>query len=204
MTNKIFGWHFVGATLRDGSPIPADNRWLKHTGELKMCESGLHWSPTPWEALQYAPGGTLCRVELRGRTMRKTDKAVSMQRCIRQRQDITDLLWQFARQQALLVINLWDAPDLVRQYLETGNESLRAAARAAAWSAAWADSWAAAKAAARSAAKAAAGDAWAAGNAAGNAARAAAGAAWAAGNAAGAAFNSMVYEAFGLDERGKL
>jgi hypothetical protein len=125
-----------------------------------------------------------------------------MERCIRERHDITDLLWQFARQQALLVINLWDAPDLVRQYLETGNESLRAAARAAAWDAAQAAAWAAAWDAAWDAAKSAA---WAA---AWDDARAAAKAAsWNAGNAANpatwAAFNSMVYAAFGLDERGK-
>jgi hypothetical protein len=41
------------------------------------------------------------------------------------------MLREFARWCALQVIHLWDAPDVVRQYLETGDESLRAAARAA-------------------------------------------------------------------------
>ena len=35
------------------------------------------------------------------------------------------------------VIHLWDAPDVVRQYLETGDESLRDAAQAAAQVAVW-------------------------------------------------------------------
>src|SRR5690606_5250340 len=31
------------------------------------------------------------------------------------------------------VLHLWDAPDVVRRYLDTGDETLRAAANAAAW-----------------------------------------------------------------------
>lgn len=46
-------------------------------------------------------------------------------------------LREFARWCALQVVDLWGAPQVVRQYLETGNEAARAAARAAAWSAAW-------------------------------------------------------------------
>lgn len=44
--------------------------------------------------------------------------------------DATDLL--LAREQALSIIHLWNAPDVVLQYLETGDEILREAA----WSAA--------------------------------------------------------------------
>jgi len=43
------------------------------------------------------------------------------------------MLWTFARKMALSVIHLWAAPTIVREYLETGDESKRAAARAAAW-----------------------------------------------------------------------
>ena len=28
MTKKMRGWHFVGKTLRDGSPVPKDGVWL--------------------------------------------------------------------------------------------------------------------------------------------------------------------------------
>jgi hypothetical protein len=61
-----------------------------------------------------------------------------------------------ARKFALHVIDRWDAPAVVRQYLETGNEEIRAAARNAAWAAAWDAARDAARAAAEAAAWAAA------------------------------------------------
>jgi hypothetical protein len=87
---------------------------------------------------------------------------------------------------AMMVADLWDMPVLVREYLTTQNEELRAAAGAAARDAAWD----AAGDAARAAAGAAAGDA------AGAAARDAAGAAaWAAArDAAGAAQTKMLLD----------
>ena len=45
--------------------------------------------------------------------------------------------WDFARWNALQVLHLWNAPELVQEYLETGNEAIRAAAWAAARAAAW-------------------------------------------------------------------
>ena len=64
MTSQMIAYHFVGATLRDGRQVPPDGEWLEHSGTLVMCESGLHASPTPFEALQYAPGNVLCEVEM--------------------------------------------------------------------------------------------------------------------------------------------
>ena len=89
--------------------------------------------------------------------------------------EATVLLRQFARECALDVIHLWKAPEVVVQYLKTGDESLRDVAWAAARDAAWAAARDAARAAAGAAARDAAGDA--AGAAAGAAAR---DAAWAA------------------------
>ena len=89
---------------------------------------------------------------------------------------------EFARWCALQVIHLWDAPDVVREHLETGDEKLRNAARNAARNATRKAARAAANAAADAAANAAANAA------ADTAARAAArAAAWSARNAAGAA-----------------
>ena len=73
--------------------------------------------------------------------------------CLRASDAPKDIMRLFARLCALDVIHLWDAPSLVRQYLETGDESLRekagAASKAAAWdSSAGAAAWAASKAAA--------------------------------------------------------
>lgn len=149
-------YHFVGETLRDGRPVPADGEWLKHVGEVKLCASGLHWSEHPFDALQYAPGGTLCLVEYDGETIKGDDKGVSRRRRIVKRIDAEPLMREFARWCALRVIHLWDAPDVVRQYLTTGDESLRAAARATALGAARSAAGAAARAAAWDAARAAA------------------------------------------------
>ena len=165
-------YHFVNATLRDGRPVPADGEWLEHTGPVVPCESGLHASLHPFDALQYAPGNTLCLVELEGDIAEHdADKIVGRRRKIIKRIDAEPLMREFARWAALQVIELWDAPEVVRQYLATGDESLRAAARdaardaarAAAWDAAWDAARAAARAAAWAAAWAAARDAaWAA------------------------------------------
>jgi hypothetical protein len=166
----MLAYHFVGDALRDGRPVPADGEWLVHEGPVEICVSGLHASRHPFDALQYAPGGTLCLVECEDIVTEHDDKFVCRRRKIVKRIEATGLMHEFARICALSVIDKWDAPDVVRRYLETGDESIRAAARAAALdaardaardaagAAAWAAEWAAARAlAAWAAARAAAG-----------------------------------------------
>ena len=179
----IRAYHFVGSTLRDGRPVPPDGEWLVHDGELVMCQSGLHASRHPFDALMYAPGPVLCLVDCDEIEAEENDKLVCRRRRIVARFDATTMLRAFARQCALDVIHLWNAPQVVRDYLTTGDESLRDAAlnaardaalnaasyaaRAAAWdaalNAAWAAAWdasdaapVAARATARNAARAAA------------------------------------------------
>ena len=132
----MIAYHFVGDTLRDGRPIPADSEWLVHEGDVTICETGLHASKHPYDALQYAPGPVLCLVECEVVVTEHDDKFVCRRRRIVKRFDATDTMRAFARHCALSVIHLWDAPDVVRRYLETGDESLRAAAWAAARAAA--------------------------------------------------------------------
>jgi hypothetical protein len=155
-----YAWHFIGNTLRDGRPIPRNGTWLKHTGPVKICETGLHASRHPFDALQYAPGNTLCYVECRDVVEEQNDKLVCRERKIIARMDAEPLLRYFSRMQAISVIDLWNAPDVVCDYLMTGDESLKDAARDAAWdaarAAARAAAWSAASAAARAAARAAA------------------------------------------------
>ena len=151
-------YHFTSEKLRDGRPLPKIGEWLEHTGEVKMCESGLHASPTAFDALPYAPGEMLNRVEMEDIVQTDADKVVGRRRKILATIDATALLRLFARKQALSVIHLWDCPAIVKEYLETGDESKRDAA----WAAAWDAARAAARAAARDAAWAAAWDAaWA-------------------------------------------
>ncbi len=188
--DNIYGWHFLheGHKLRDGSTAPEDGQWMS-VANPKMCERGLHGSRTPWQALQYAPGPILCLCEFSAPAdEHPNDKFVSSSRRIIARFDATEMLMFHARMQALSVIHLWDAPDVVLDYLMTGSEALRAAARdaardaalAAVMDAAGAAAWATAGASARAAARDAA---WAAAEA-------------SARDAAGAEFDSLVYECF--------
>jgi hypothetical protein len=138
-------WHFVGDTLRDGRPIPADGVKLIHPREPMMCVSGLHASLDPFDALEYALGPNLCLVECGGTVLHQQDKLVCTERTILARMDAGPLLLHFARQQALSVVHLWDAPPVVLDYL-MGDDAARAAAMAATCDAAWAAAGAAARA----------------------------------------------------------
>ena len=159
--NEVRAWHFTGPTLRDGRPIPESGVWLVHAGPIVPCESGLHGSERLLDALAYAPGDYLHRTTHRGDITphgNPPDKFVARERRIDWTLDeaaTERVLREFSRWCALQVIHLWDAPEVVREYLESGDESLRDAARAAAWAAAWAAAGAAARDAARGAAGAA-------------------------------------------------
>ena len=161
----IRAYHFVGDMLRDGRPVPPVGEWLVHDGPMVMCESGLHASRHPFDALTYASGPVLCLVDCDEIEAEENDKLVCRRRRIVARFDATTMLRTFARRCALDVIHLWKAPQVVRDYLTTGDESLRAAALAAEDEAR----------AAEDEARAAEDEAWAAGADTRNAAR---GAAW--------------------------
>ena len=126
-------YHFTDSKLRDSQPIPAIGEWLEYTGEIRMCVSGLHASKHPFYALRFAPGLMLHKVRLEQAT-HTDDKSVGRRRKIIASIDLTGLLHEFARWCALQLIDKWDAPDVVHEYLETGNISLRVEARAAVWS----------------------------------------------------------------------
>lgn len=156
-------WHFCGLTLRDGSPRAKVGEWETYEGEVVMCQSGLHASARLIDALDYAPGPILRLVEVEDVVDRENDKLVCRRRKVLAEIDATEILREFARGCALQVSHLWDAPDVVVEYLRTGDESLRAAAWTAAGDAAWAAARTAVRAAAKAAAKAAVRDAvWAA------------------------------------------
>ena len=139
-----------------------DNRLIKagvthyYDGMPILCEQGLHASKNILNALKYAPGAYIWRVEMGGTSFCDHDKMVATERTYLWGYDATNVLRHFARLCALDVIHLWDAPDVAIQYLKTGDENLRRAARNAAWGAAWSAAgsaaWSAAWSAARSAA----------------------------------------------------
>ena len=131
-------YHFIRINA-DGKPYLgyADNRivtvgeTITVEGEPILCEHGLHASARIIDALEYCPEGevALCRVELGGTVIHGDDKSVASERTITAMlgaERTAALLQDFARWCALQVVDLWDAPDVVREYLTTGDETLRA------------------------------------------------------------------------------
>jgi len=180
---KNLYWHFLpdDGRLQFGSKeLVRVKHALILSPETKIvpCNIGFHASKRAIDALQYALGALVCRVTLHGNIVPHgdpVDKYAAHGRTVIWMADATETLRHFARLCALDVIHLWDAPQIVRDFLETGDENIRNAARNAAW-AAWDAAWAARNAA------------WAARDAAG----AAWDAAWAAWDAAWAAQNSRL------------
>ena len=163
---RVEAWHFLNVDRRfgyDDGNLAEPGYVYSVKGPVKLCSWGLHASKRAIDALEYAPGPIVGRVVLSGEIVHGDDKIVATHREYLWIADATETLRAFARWSALQVIDHWDAPDVVRRYLESGDESLRDAARAAAWDAAWRAArdaaWDAARDAARDAAGAAAGDA---------------------------------------------
>ena len=195
MSKTVLAYHFTnGYHLRDGQLLETGREYV-FDGEPVMYECGYHASRHVFDALKYAPGSILSRVECREVTEERDYKLVCRRRRVIATIDATELLRRFARLCALEVTHLWKAPDIVIRYLKTGDESLMEAAWSAAWSAAW-DTSDAARAAAWSAAGDAVGDAAgdAARIAAMYAARIAASSAEAAARAAGAAASRAAWD----------
>ena len=160
--NTVTGWYFSEKSrlLRYGDARPiALGVTHEVDAPIELCERGLHASVRAIDALRFAPGPIVWRVELSGEIKSGDDKCVATHRkYIGGGVDASSVMRAFARRCALDVAHLWDMPPLVRSYLETGDESIRDSA----WDAAWAAARAAARAAASDAARAAASDAaWA-------------------------------------------
>ena len=128
----ILAWHFTVATLRDGSPIPPIGYPLRFDGPVVICRSGLHASACLINALDYAPGSMLHRVECGDVVEHHDDKLVCRERTIIASMDAEHLLVEFARWAALQVIDLWGAD----------------------WDADWTATWRAARSASQAAARA--------------------------------------------------
>jgi len=150
------GWHFANETetLRfgDGRKIEVGTTHKVDCTPI-LCKLGLHASKIVREALNYAPGNILFRVQLGGKIIHGDDKSVATSRKYLARVDAELILREFARKCALQVIHLWKCPQVVQDYLESGDESLRSAARSAARSAIRRVAWSATRRVAWSAAE---------------------------------------------------
>ena len=100
-SGELLAWHFVDEALRDGQPLPPDGEKLTHGAAPSLCVSGLHASERIIDALKYAPGNTICRVECEDLATRQDDKLVCATRTVLWRVDGEELLREFARKVAL-------------------------------------------------------------------------------------------------------
>ena len=176
----MLAWHFLSDDKRlgydDGRLVEVDVP-LECEGEPVLCNNGMHGSVRLIDALKYASGPIVCRVEIEGDVIEGENKLCGHRRTVLWMLDATQILHEFACQCAEDALALVAEPDprsvaaiaAKRQWLrgEIADEELAAsraaawaaaetAAEAAAWAAARADAWAAADAAARAAACAAA------------------------------------------------
>jgi len=168
---SITAWHFTETDCRlrygDGRLVSAGQTY-RAEGDLVLCENGMHGSRRIIDALDYAPGPHVWKVELLGERVEGDDKVVARERRVLWGLDATNLLHEFACRCAEDALALVGDPDprsinairIKRLWLQgkaSGNELV--AAWAAARDTAWAAAWAAARDAARDTARAAA---WAA------------------------------------------
>jgi hypothetical protein len=168
----MLAWHFLNdeGTLRKGGLKVTPGLTLRMRGKLVMCERGFHYSLKALDALKYAPGSIVSRVDVTGEIIPDTDKGVASQRTHLWMADATNTLHEFACWCAENALNLirergqepdprsWAAIDAKRKWLHGEiTDSELAAAGDAAWAAAGAAAWAAAGDAAWDAAWAAAG-----------------------------------------------
>jgi hypothetical protein len=152
--------------LPDGSPIPPIGEWIEYDGELSTRDLGLLAFRHPFDALPYARGSILHRVECEGIVKEYKDKLRCRRRRIIASKDATEGLFYFARMQALSVLHLYpgEPPDCIFDWLLGSDTKARSAAywaadsaaRSVAYSAAYSEAYSAAYLAARSVAYSAA------------------------------------------------
>lgn len=163
---SVQAWHFVkeDLTLRDGQKVKAGRVYKLPKGtEPVLCHTGYHASMRAIDALNYAPGPIVCRVELRGQVVEDTDKLVATERKVLWLADASKTLRLFACDEAAWALKRFvpnpdprsvEAIRVARKYAHgkaTDAElaAAWAAARDAAWDATPAAAWDAARAAAR-------------------------------------------------------
>ena len=168
----MLAWHFLPEDKRlgygDGRLVEV-GATLECEGEPALCSNGMHGSARLIDALKYASGPIVCRVDIEGDVIEEEDKLCGRRRTVLWMMDATDLLHEFACQCAEDALALLEEPDsrsvaaiaAKRRWLEgdISDDELDTARAAADEAAAWtADdaardaAWAASRAAVRAAA----------------------------------------------------
>ena len=157
----MLAWHFLREDRKLNYPphtlVEAGETYTSE-GKLELCANGMHASVRAIDALQYAPGAIICRVELSGEVLTAPDKLCARHRKVLWMADATNILHEFAcwcAEQALTRereagrepdARSWAAVEAKRRWLKgeiTGDElsAARDAACSAAWDVAWYAAW---------------------------------------------------------------
>jgi len=139
-------WHFIRNDRRLGY---GDNRIVKTgrthsvSGDICPCRNGMHGSKRIIDALGYARGNIICRVDITGDIIEDDDKMAGRNRRVIWMRDVTNILHEFACRCAEDALKLVPKPDprsiaaikAKRDWLDgkIGGEELIAAERAASW-----------------------------------------------------------------------
>ena len=159
---KVLGWWFcapdtdgkVRLPHGDGREVVAGET-LSVKGTIKACKSGLHASVRALDALPYALGATVCRVQVWGDLSEEADKLAGRYRRTLWMADATKALHLFACDvaeaalrvagspdprsvEAIRVKRLWGAGEATGAELDAAWAAAWDAARDAAWAIAWA------------------------------------------------------------------
>jgi len=98
MSERWLGWHFLrqdGRTGKRGRRV-VPGTVMSCRRPLALCRNGLHASRRALDALQYAPGGMVERVELIGQQLEDVDKACARSRRCLWMADATNVLHEFS------------------------------------------------------------------------------------------------------------
>ena len=112
MNTPIKAWHFINndfTILTDSMTRPLkvhQGQVLRHRGPLELCKKGLHASIKPIDALKYAPGAVVYRVECSGDVIQGDDKLV----CSRRR-----VLWVADAERTLHEFAIWCAEEALKK-----------------------------------------------------------------------------------------
>ena len=95
----ILAWHFLPADRRlrygDGRQV-RPGRTYRAKGPLVMCKKGMHCCRRLLDALDYARGPIVCRVEADAERLEKNDKICARSRKVLWAFDATMILHEFA------------------------------------------------------------------------------------------------------------
>jgi hypothetical protein len=99
MTDSLKAWHFLredGCLRYEPHTKVEVGQTLKYNGFWPTSQQGYHASVRAMDALKYAPGPIVCRVELGGVIVEEKDKAVASERTVLAMANASTVLHEFA------------------------------------------------------------------------------------------------------------